>query len=115
MAKPELGTKRVCVSCANKFYDLGKQPAVCPKCGTEQPAEQPRTRRPTGNVAEEKRRPKVVPAPGLDDADAEVEVVADDDDEDADEDVLEDTSDLDDAADDIVDVEVTKESGEEER
>lgn len=112
MAKPELGTKRVCVSCATKFYDLGKQPAVCPKCGTEQPAEQPRTRRPSGNVAEDKRRPKVAPAPGLEDADVEVEAAADDD---ADEDVLEDTSDLEDGADDIVDVEVEDESGEEER
>lgn len=28
MAKPELGTKRVCVSCGAKFYDLMKTPAV---------------------------------------------------------------------------------------
>ena len=45
MAKPELGTKRVCVSCGARFYDLTRQPAVCPKCSTEQPAEQPRVRR----------------------------------------------------------------------
>jgi len=37
-----LGTKRVCVACSARFYDLTKTPAVCPKCGTEQPIEQPR-------------------------------------------------------------------------
>lgn len=34
MAKPELGTKRLCGSCGAKFYDLGKDPIVCPKCST---------------------------------------------------------------------------------
>ncbi len=110
MAKPELGTKRVCVSCGARFYDLGRAPAVCPKCSTEQPAEQPRLRRAAGNVMEEKRRLKPAPVPGLDTADVEVEVA----DDEADEDVLEDTSDLeDDDADAIVEVE--PENGDEER
>jgi len=34
VAKPELGTKRQCGSCSAKFYDLGKDPITCPKCGT---------------------------------------------------------------------------------
>ncbi|HZB39258.1 MAG TPA: TIGR02300 family protein [Beijerinckiaceae bacterium] len=34
MAKPELGSKRLCMQCGAKFYDLNKDPAVCPKCGT---------------------------------------------------------------------------------
>ena len=34
MAKPELGTKRLCNNCAAKFYDLNKTPIVCPKCHT---------------------------------------------------------------------------------
>jgi uncharacterized protein (TIGR02300 family) len=34
VAKPELGTKRVCASCGAKFYDLARDPIVCPKCGT---------------------------------------------------------------------------------
>ena len=34
MAKPELGTKRLCAGCGAKFYDLSKTPIVCPKCGT---------------------------------------------------------------------------------
>ena len=34
VAKPELGLKRVCMNCGAKFYDLNRDPAVCPKCGT---------------------------------------------------------------------------------
>src|SRR5882672_9668505 len=30
--KPDLGTKRVCPSCAARFYDLQKRPIECPKC-----------------------------------------------------------------------------------
>ncbi len=33
MAKPELGAKRQCQSCGAKFFDLNKDPIVCPKCG----------------------------------------------------------------------------------
>ena len=32
MAKPELGTKRLCTHCSAKFYDLNKTPITCPKC-----------------------------------------------------------------------------------
>ncbi|HVI27857.1 TIGR02300 family protein [Hansschlegelia sp.] len=33
MAKPELGVKRTCPSCSAKYYDLMRDPPVCPKCG----------------------------------------------------------------------------------
>ena len=33
MAKPEWGVKRLCQSCATKFYDLGRSPSACPQCG----------------------------------------------------------------------------------
>ena len=33
MAKPDLGTKRQCLSCGAKYYDLGKDPATCTRCG----------------------------------------------------------------------------------
>jgi uncharacterized protein (TIGR02300 family) len=33
VAKSELGAKRQCQSCAAKFYDLNKDPIICPKCG----------------------------------------------------------------------------------
>ncbi|MED5324412.1 MAG: TIGR02300 family protein [Pseudomonadota bacterium] len=33
MVDPKFGTKRVCESCGGKFYDLNKNPLVCPLCG----------------------------------------------------------------------------------
>ena len=111
MAKPELGNKRICVACGAKFYDLTKSPAICPKCNTEQPAEQPRPRRTGGNPLEDKR-PKKVAVVEADEADAEVEVA----DEEAEEGVLEDTSDLEDDADAIGgDIEVEPDGDEPER
>ena len=32
MSKPEWGIKRVCPSCSIKYYDLNKNPIICPKC-----------------------------------------------------------------------------------
>jgi uncharacterized protein (TIGR02300 family) len=32
VTKPELGTKRRCNSCTTKFFDLNKDPVICPKC-----------------------------------------------------------------------------------
>ncbi|HEY0425014.1 MAG TPA: TIGR02300 family protein [Rhodopila sp.] len=110
MAKPELGIKRVCVACSTRFYDLTKSPAVCPKCGTEQPIEQPRPRRTGGNVVEDKRPKKVAAAP--EDADVEVEGVEDVEEED----VLESTDDLEDDTDAIsTDIEVENDTDEHER
>ena len=34
VAKPELGLKRHCMNCGAKFYDLNRDPILCPKCGT---------------------------------------------------------------------------------
>jgi uncharacterized protein (TIGR02300 family) len=34
VAKPELGSKRQCQNCGAKFFDLNRDPIVCPKCGT---------------------------------------------------------------------------------
>jgi uncharacterized protein (TIGR02300 family) len=34
VAKPELGTKRLCAHCGAKFYDLNHAPITCPKCST---------------------------------------------------------------------------------
>jgi uncharacterized protein (TIGR02300 family) len=34
VAKPDLGTKRLCAGCGAKFYDLNKTPMVCPMCET---------------------------------------------------------------------------------
>ena len=37
MAKPELGTKRLCANCGAKFYDLNKDPIVSPYTGQSYP------------------------------------------------------------------------------
>jgi uncharacterized protein (TIGR02300 family) len=111
MVKPELGQKRICVSCSTRFYDLSKSPAICPKCGTEQPIEQPRAPRRGGNVAEERKAKK---APVLEDADNEAEAEAAE--EESEDGVLEDTSDLEDDADAIPgDLEVEPDADEAER
>ncbi|GAB6966634.1 hypothetical protein JCM25156A_06710 [Komagataeibacter kakiaceti JCM 25156] len=96
MAQPNLGTKRVCVSCSARFYDLDRNPAVCPKCGAEQPVEAPRVRRPVEAAPESK------PKTSEDALDNDVDVDLDtDEDEDAD-DVLPDDAGLDDDDDDDI-------------
>lgn len=37
LAKPEWGTKRLCPSCGVKFYDLRRNPVICPKCDSAYP------------------------------------------------------------------------------
>ncbi|MFT8243424.1 TIGR02300 family protein [Roseomonas sp. BN140053] len=73
MVKPELGLKRTCVSCGTKFYDLTRTPALCPHCGTEQPAEQPRLRRPAAPADDKLRKRAAAGAPETDGDEAEVE------------------------------------------
>lgn len=34
MSKAEWGLKRVCPSCNTRYYDMKKNPPVCPTCGT---------------------------------------------------------------------------------
>ena len=44
MAKPELGTKRICPDTGRKFYDLNKDPVISPYTGKVVPVETPATR-----------------------------------------------------------------------
>ncbi|MBB5694318.1 TIGR02300 family protein [Muricoccus pecuniae] len=104
MALAELGLKRTCVACGARFYDLTKNPAVCPKCGTEQPAEQPRARRAAAPLPEEKVRKRPAAVEGADTDEVEVD--------DADADVAEDTDDLDE--DEDLGEEIGVETGEDE-
>lgn len=66
MTESSLGTKRRCTACEAAFYDLGRRPIVCPKCGAPH---QPVTRLksdgrtpPKGRTAP-KPQPVVVAAP----------------------------------------------------
>jgi uncharacterized protein (TIGR02300 family) len=77
VAKPEWGTKRRCLSCAAKFYDLNRSPIECPKCGAAFQVETPRQARESirAAAAPVKTKPveKVVDGVAVDDADVEVD------------------------------------------
>lgn len=109
MAKPELGNKHTCVSCSARFFDLGKVPVVCPKCGTEQPIEPPKLKR-SVPLPEEIKKP-VKPAAKPDD-----DVEADDVDDAVEDDILSDADDLEDDDDTIeTEIEVERDTDENER
>jgi uncharacterized protein (TIGR02300 family) len=58
--KPELGTKRQCQNCGAKFFDLAKDPIVCPKCATVyQVASMPARSSARGKAAAEEEEPQV--------------------------------------------------------
>ena len=48
----KLGTKRQCQACGAKFYDLGKRPVVCARCGAEVNLQRLRKRTPAAKGAE---------------------------------------------------------------
>lgn len=101
MAKVDLGMKLTCESCGARFYDLNKQPGICPKCGTAnaRPVIFKASRRPSAEDREKAANlaaHKAPPKPANEDED----IVADDADEE-DEDVIEDTSDLGEDDDDV--------------
>ena len=78
MAKPAWGIKRTCHSCGIRFYDLLRDPIVCPNCGAEfEPEALLRTRysRAVTSEREETVKQAQVRAPEVDAADEEVEVV----------------------------------------
>ena len=63
MAKPELGTKRVCPETGRKFYDLNKDPVISPYTGKVVPVETPVARaRPEPAPAPVAARPPAAPA-----------------------------------------------------
>jgi len=32
LAKPNWGLKRTCLNCSERFYDMGREPIICPNC-----------------------------------------------------------------------------------
>jgi uncharacterized protein (TIGR02300 family) len=85
VAKIELGTKRQCQNCGAKFFDLNKDPIVCPKCGTVFQGVAARAQRAAPKNEEEEEEaaaPAGVELVSLEEADAgdeKVAAVADDD------------------------------------
>jgi uncharacterized protein (TIGR02300 family) len=83
VAKPEWGTKRICLNCGARFYDMNRDPITCPACSTTiDPVVQSRPRR-------SRAAPKLATAAAVVDVvrpvvvepDDEVEAEVDDDEE----------------------------------
>ncbi len=116
MAKPEWGTKRLCTGCGDRFYDLQRDPIVCPKCGVVFDPEQVTRLKRARNSPPPEPKPKPAVVAANDDAAA---VVADDDiddidDDDADDIIPDEDDDSSDDIDELVEgVEVVKEKPDE--
>jgi len=67
VTKAELGIKRLCPNCGARYYDLNRDPIVCPRCGTEFQA--------SAAVPAAKARPQA-PRPEAAEDEAEAEAVA---------------------------------------
>jgi uncharacterized protein (TIGR02300 family) len=106
VAKPEWGIKRVCQSCAAKFYDMKRSPITCPKCAAPFDPEallKSRRSRPSPAKAAKPVPPPAAPAPEKpaadetkvdEDADADAENTTASDDDSDDSSVLQDASEL---------------------
>jgi uncharacterized protein (TIGR02300 family) len=124
VAKTEWGSKRICLNCGARFYDLNRTPIVCPSCETVfDPAanSKPRRSRSPAKAAAAAAavpvvavvKPDEVEVEDDDSADEGVVVVADDsdDDEEESESAIEDVSELgDDDMSDVIDTEIDEDS-----
>jgi uncharacterized protein (TIGR02300 family) len=91
LARPELGEKRLCPSCAAKYYDLNRDPILCPKCGVTfelvettakaKPEKEPEEKKPAPAEEEEVETggPEII---SLEDAEDDDEETVDGDEED---------------------------------
>ncbi len=114
MAKPEWGTKRICPSCGARYYDLLRDPVVCPKCSTPfDPEALLRARRARPAAPVEKELEPVGREEIGADVEVEEEVEAAEDEEEAapleegeeeDEELIEDASELGEDEDDMAEV-----------
>ena len=81
MGKIERGIKRICQECGTLYYDLEKNPIVCPKCGAEFDPEailKSRRTRPLVPENQEKQKAEDEETDNSEDLD-EVETTIDDD------------------------------------
>jgi uncharacterized protein (TIGR02300 family) len=112
VAKPEWGSKRICPSCGTRYYDLMREPVICPKCSTPFDPEaflKSRRARPAPPVEKE------IEPVGADEVDSDLETeeadVAEEEEavpleeaEEEDEELLEDASELGEDEDDMAEV-----------
>src|SRR5258706_8657672 len=120
MVKPEWGVKRICHSCGAPFYDLRKDPIVCPKCGaTYDPEAILKSRRTRAPVVEEKEaatpaildeeapeteKPEAEEVEEVEEEEGATPAVAADAEEEEEEDTIEDASELGEDEDDMAEV-----------
>ena len=84
MAKPEWGLKRSCLSCGARFYDMQRDPIICPSCEAEfDPLAlvRPRSARAAASQAKAKAEEKA--AGSEETAPEDEELLVDDNDDDA--------------------------------
>ena len=98
VAKPDWGTKHECQSCGARFYDLKRDPIVCPKCETVFVIEAPKSKPPVQKkpeVKEEVSKTKVVNDKGEEGSESDLaDVEVDDEGEDEDNAFVADASEL---------------------
>jgi|TARA_A100001037_G_scaffold298844_1_gene323305 uncharacterized protein (TIGR02300 family) len=96
VVKSEWGKKRTCQNCGAKYYDLQKEPPICPKCDTVFQVESPaRARRGRAAASTSKAIPATVAAAAVNNnSEVEVDDVEDDVLDETDDAIPEDTSDL---------------------
>jgi len=106
--KQAWGSKRQCQECGARFYDLNKDPIVCPKC---RKVFEPEAVKPPRRGRPQPTPKKPVPAeivPEVEVAEGDLEVAADEEEE-----VLEDASELGEDEDDVAEVIEKVEEGDE--
>jgi uncharacterized protein (TIGR02300 family) len=82
VAKPELGNKHHCQQCGTKFFDLNKNPVICPKCGAVQQVASARAVRaavPEKEVIEVEPGIEIVSLEEVEPVEATLETAAEDD------------------------------------
>lgn len=77
MPEIKLGNKFDCFSCGTKFYDLGKSEPICPKCGANQKDAGQSDAAAAGQSSRRKRKADIPKAVDLDDEDAPMDDIGD--------------------------------------
>ena len=118
MTKPNLGKKLTCQNCEARFFDLNKNPAVCPKCHHKNkiPVTKARRAAPPQLKAAGVKTPKIeavaevseaeetAAEPGAGDANEEIDELENELEDDLNESLMEDTSEMDEDNDELSEV-----------
>lgn len=120
MAKPEWGVKRTCPNCGTRYYDMRKDPPICPSCQTPfdpeallksrraRPAPSDEAKKPVARVEDDEVETEIEDgevAPDTAGEEGAVVEIETEGEESHDDDLIEDTSELgEDDMDEVVDV-----------